>query len=137
MASFLIVTLGRSGLEMRPAVAADLPTLEANIETVLKGLLRTGLPSYLGQPDLDTVATSAPSGIQSSVADGEILVGIVQLDAGTKLAPGVSPATPVSNWNNRRGAAIPDLAGGANLATTVAKVNAILASLRNFGVIAP
>jgi hypothetical protein len=34
-------------------------------------------------------------------------------------------------------AAIPDLAGGADLPTTVAKVNAILAALRSAGIVAP
>ncbi|UIJ43786.1 hypothetical protein LZK98_11855 [Sphingomonas cannabina] len=59
---------------------------------------------------------------------------LVELGMVPELAKEVS--TQINDAGITPGAAIADLAGGADLATTVAKVNAILAALRTAGIIA-
>jgi hypothetical protein len=146
MANFAVFVLTNNGLSIRPLVAADLPAAEALIEAQLTRTLRTGLPLYGGQPALEPAALQAQGNLASSIADGEVLIGISQLDAGAKITPGVNPATPVSNWNNRRQPAIADLPtftvtsiAQANTAIQAIRTsyNTLLTELRAAGLIAP
>lgn len=89
-----------------------------------------------GNP-VDITGGSAPT----APADGSITTAKLADKAVTaaKLADGVIPAAPT--WANLSGkpapaAAIPDLAGDADLAATVAAVNKLLAAARGFGVVA-
>lgn len=60
----------------------------------------------------------------------------VERDLARQLADNNSPIPSVSQLPTKM-PAIADLAGGADLPTTVAKVNALLAALRTAGYLAP
>jgi hypothetical protein len=49
----------------------------------------------------------------------------------------MAPASTTRQGPVKMAAAVANLAGGADLPTTVAKVNALLASLRTAGILAP
>ena len=66
-----------------------------------------------------------------------ILLGMVEFDAVGSITPNADPDLATSSYTPRaKLPAINDLAAGANVATTVTKVNAILATLRNARIIA-
>lgn len=70
--------------------------------------------------------------VAAQIGSGGLQIGTT---ATTAMAGNRTPTTTIRGGVLQQ-AAIADLAGGADLATTVTKVNAILAALRSAGVIA-
>ncbi len=77
-------------------------------------------------------ATVAAKELASQIESGGLQIGTT----GTTAMAGNRTPTLTIRGGVLQQAAIADLAGGADLATTVTKVNAILAALRSAGVIA-
>jgi hypothetical protein len=73
-------------------VAADLPTAETLIQTAVTNRLATGLGVYLGSKSLESLTADTLGG-NVGRADGELLVGLIQLDASGKLTVGGSTIT--------------------------------------------
>lgn len=77
-------------------------------------------------------ATVAAKELANQIQSGGLQIGTT----GTTAMAGNKVPTATQRGGVLQQTAIADLAGGADLATTVAKVNAILAALRTAGVIA-
>jgi hypothetical protein len=87
MAAFLVASLTNSGLNFTPVVAADLATLEGLLQTAVTRYLATGLPLYEGFKDLSSLAVQNMGG-NTGRLDGELLLGVIALDASGKLTLG-------------------------------------------------
>jgi hypothetical protein len=85
-----------------------------------KPLIELGMPAELAKV------------VASQIESGGLQIGT----SSTTAMAGDKTPTASERGGVLQNVAIPDLAGGADLATTVTKVNAILAALRTAGVIA-
>lgn len=101
MASFLVFTQTRDGIDAHSLVASDLAAAEAAVAGFLSNCFATGLPLYNGNPDLSIAAKQAASTLPAGMNDGDVLIGIVELDGSAKAASGVATsATPVTGWTD-------------------------------------
>ena len=74
---------------------------------------------------------------QPKPTDGEIIAQVAVFDGeGNPVDVGGAPTAAEALGGVKKGAAIPDLASGADAAVIATKVNSILAQLRAIGVIA-
>lgn len=79
------------------------------------------------------MATELAKEVANQIESGGLQIGTTST---TAMAGNRTPTTTIRGGVLQQ-TAIADLAGGADLPTTVAKVNAILAALRTAGVLAP
>lgn len=143
---YLALIQTAAGIEIRPVAGTDIATAEATVATQIGRLLTTGLARGAdGNQDLSGAQQAIADSIPSVRGTDATLIGIIQLDAFGRVAPGATPAAPVA-WTNAAQPAIADLpaftvsnVAQANTAiqTIRTTVNTMLAELRAAGIIAP